>query len=206
LQLDFLLPPPPCSAAASPLVAPSPDVDQPRPSSLLLQQLPVDDPTIIVRGPVLRLAPLPAPSLSRLGGSGPGSDVIVSSLQLPLLRPDLVGLGPTMTSLSLRSSCPYQTMRVCSRGGPSSPTPLSIPTNYRNALADAKWRAAMIDEYQALIDKTTMVHGVSFLDVPAPMLCRASGSTHVSTIPTVLLHVTRLAGWSVATTSRWHRL
>jgi len=35
----------------------------------------------------------------------------------------------------------------------SSPSP--IPTNYRSALADANWRAAMMDEYQALVDNNT---------------------------------------------------
>jgi hypothetical protein len=35
----------------------------------------------------------------------------------------------------------------------SSPSP--ILTNYRSALADANWRAAMMDEYQALIDNDT---------------------------------------------------
>lgn len=35
----------------------------------------------------------------------------------------------------------------------SSPSP--VPTNYRSALADANWRAAMMDEYQALIDNNT---------------------------------------------------
>jgi len=35
----------------------------------------------------------------------------------------------------------------------SSPSP--IPTNYHSALADANWRAAMMDEYQALVDNNT---------------------------------------------------
>jgi hypothetical protein len=35
----------------------------------------------------------------------------------------------------------------------SSPSP--VPTNYRSALADANWRAAMMDEYQALVDNNT---------------------------------------------------
>jgi hypothetical protein len=35
----------------------------------------------------------------------------------------------------------------------SSPSP--IPTNYRSALADANWRTAMMDEYQALVDNNT---------------------------------------------------
>jgi hypothetical protein len=36
----------------------------------------------------------------------------------------------------------------------SSPSP--IPTNYRSALADANWRTAMMDEYQALVDNNTL--------------------------------------------------
>jgi hypothetical protein len=32
---------------------------------------------------------------------------------------------------------------------------LPVPTNYRSALDDANWRAAMMDEYQALIDNNT---------------------------------------------------
>jgi hypothetical protein len=35
----------------------------------------------------------------------------------------------------------------------SSPSP--VPTNYRSALADANWRATMMDEYQALVDNNT---------------------------------------------------
>jgi hypothetical protein len=35
----------------------------------------------------------------------------------------------------------------------SSPSP--VPTNYRSALADANWRTAMMDEYQALVDNNT---------------------------------------------------
>jgi len=30
-----------------------------------------------------------------------------------------------------------------------------IPSNYRNALADSNWRAAMADEYKALMDNGT---------------------------------------------------
>ena len=30
-----------------------------------------------------------------------------------------------------------------------------IPSNYRSALADSNWRAAMVDEYQALMDNGT---------------------------------------------------
>jgi hypothetical protein len=30
-----------------------------------------------------------------------------------------------------------------------------VPTNYRSALANANWRAAMMDEYQALVDNNT---------------------------------------------------
>jgi hypothetical protein len=30
-----------------------------------------------------------------------------------------------------------------------------VPTNYRSALADANWRATMMDEYQALVDNNT---------------------------------------------------
>jgi hypothetical protein len=37
----------------------------------------------------------------------------------------------------------------------TSSSPLPVPTNYRSALDDANWRAAMMDEYQALIDNNT---------------------------------------------------
>jgi transposase InsO family protein len=37
----------------------------------------------------------------------------------------------------------------------TSPSPSPIPTNYRSALTDARWRAAMMDEYQALVDNNT---------------------------------------------------
>jgi hypothetical protein len=37
----------------------------------------------------------------------------------------------------------------------TSSSPSLIPTNYRSVLADANWCAAMMDEYQALIDNDT---------------------------------------------------
>jgi len=37
----------------------------------------------------------------------------------------------------------------------SSPSPSPLPANYRSALADANWRAAMMAEYQALVDNDT---------------------------------------------------
>jgi len=39
--------------------------------------------------------------------------------------------------------------RVCYEGlaATTSPSPSPLPTNYRSALADANWRAAMMDEY-----------------------------------------------------------
>jgi len=38
-----------------------------------------------------------------------------------------------------------------------------IPSNYRSALADSNWRAAMADEYQALMDNGTWRLDVLFL-------------------------------------------
>jgi hypothetical protein len=49
---------------------------------------PEDDPAIIVCGPVLRSVPLPAPSLSKPGGSGPDGHTAASPLQPSLTRPD----------------------------------------------------------------------------------------------------------------------
>ena len=42
-----------------------------------------------------------------------------------------------------------------------------IPSNYRSALADSNWRAAMVDEYQALMDNGTwhLVHRPSGANV-----------------------------------------
>jgi histone deacetylase 1/2 len=68
-QLDFLLSSPSSSATASPSVAPSTDVEQPRPSPLVLQELPKDDPAIIMRGPVLHSVPLSRPA--GLGATAP---------------------------------------------------------------------------------------------------------------------------------------
>jgi hypothetical protein len=47
--------------------------------------------------------------------------------------------------------------RVCYEGlaATTSSSPSPLPTNYRSTLADANWRAAMMDEYQALVDNNT---------------------------------------------------
>lgn len=68
-QLDFLLSTPSGLPAAAATVASSTDVEQPRPSPALLQDVPDDDPAILVRGPVLRPAPLAAPFPSKPGRS-----------------------------------------------------------------------------------------------------------------------------------------
>ena len=46
-------------------------------------------------------------------------------------------------------------LRTVQRYGFSTSITSPIPTNYRSALADPNWRAAMAEEYKALIDNGT---------------------------------------------------
>ena len=58
----------------------------------------------------------------------------------------------------MRSSSPPPALRRLTRLQIGTIQPLvasPIPSNYRSALADSNWRAAMADEYQALMDNGT---------------------------------------------------
>ena len=212
-QLDFLLPSP-FAAPTLASVVPSSDVAQPQPSPAVLQELPDDDPAILVRGPVVYRAPSAGgtpPSSSTAGpdrldvvpapavGGSTGRPVPTSQLVSPLprhytRRPPAAAapasappatltpmvLAPAAqapTPLSpppapaapqapavLASSPPPAPTRPVTRtvtgaiqwvsyqgltASPSLPSPL--PANYRSALADTNWRAAMV-EFQVLMD------------------------------------------------------
>jgi hypothetical protein len=70
----------------------------------------------------------------------------------------------------------------------SSPTPSLIPSSARAALPDPHWRAAMEEEYRALIS-----NGIWELvpDIRAPTLSPISGSSHTSSVLTGPLIATR---------------
>uniref|UniRef100_J3MVH8 Integrase catalytic domain-containing protein n=1 Tax=Oryza brachyantha TaxID=4533 RepID=J3MVH8_ORYBR len=67
-----------------------------------------------------------------------------------------------------------------------------VPANYRSALADPNWRAAMADEYKALMDNGT------WRLVPHPQVLTSSpanGYSSTSSIPTAPSLDTRLVEW-----------
>ncbi|XP_072149225.1 uncharacterized protein [Setaria viridis] len=219
----------PSDAPAPTLVAPSSNVEQSRPSPIVLQELTDDDPAILVRRPTVYPAlsvggTPPSPSLvSPTGGSAstaPLGAVPAPAVGGPPRRPTPPGplvaplprhyirrppAAPTppapSTPAALAPSAPTPLApapapTVPSALAPPAPAPLAPPVpsslpppaplrpvtrsvtgaiervhyqgliastsspssilaNYRSALADANWRAAMVDEFQALIDNDT---------------------------------------------------
>jgi hypothetical protein len=118
------------------------------------------------------LEPAPVPSLIPAPTSSPA---LVSAPPPELRRPI------NRTAAGVIPHVSYRNLSAIT----SSSTPSPIPRNYRSALADTSWRAAMIDEYRTLIDNGTWCF------IPQPL---ANGSSRISTTLIVLLPVTRLSG------------
>jgi hypothetical protein len=177
-DMDFLIASNP--AAVVPVAAPSPrDVERPRPSPVVHEE----DPAILMRGPVLQeLASTTFPSsaapppprttlpdaprerprvYARRPRTTPALPEYVAEPALPVVE------DPTSSSPAPPPPPPEPRRVTRTQSGAIPPvryvglsatatTPASpIPGNYRSGLADPNWRAAMAEEYQALIDNGT---------------------------------------------------
>jgi hypothetical protein len=90
-------------------------------------------------------------------------------------------------------------LRTVQRYGFSASVASPVPANYRSDLADPNWRAAMADEYKALIDNGT------WRLVPRPLvltLSLGSGCSNTNFTPTAPSPDTRRAGSSAASPRR----
>ena len=176
-SLDFLM-----QGLSSTTEAPPLGVERPRtasvaPSPGAVEQLDLPDPAVIYAGPLHpsgRLAgtptaappeggrpvgPLPpagAPTAALPAGGRP----IVYQRRPPLPPAPPVPLTPVAAPAPPPPSRPTTrsqtgSLRPVHRLNLSATTASPIPANYRSALADPSWRAAMAEEYKALMDNGT---------------------------------------------------
>jgi transposase InsO family protein len=179
-DMDFLIAPNP--AAAVPVAAPSPrDVERPRPSPVV----PEEDPAILMRGPVLQeLASRTPPSsaappppqttlpdaprerqrvYARRSRTTPALPEYVAEPALHVVdnnassspAPPPPPRPPEPRRVTRTQSSAIQPVRYVGLSATATTPASPIPGNYRSGLADPNWRAAMAEEYQALIDNGT---------------------------------------------------
>ncbi|WVZ84149.1 LOW QUALITY PROTEIN: hypothetical protein U9M48_031209 [Paspalum notatum var. saurae] len=156
------------TSSSTPVVTPSPsDVEQPPPDVATSHGSPPSTPGGHghVPPPGLSVVPFPRVYVRRPRPEPSGAAAAPAAPPDAPTPPTAPSPAPAASPAPPPPPLPPRTTRTMTGAIPrisykglvatTSSSPLPIPMNYRSALADANWRAAMMDEYQALVDNNT---------------------------------------------------